>query len=191
MEILLGADPEVFVAEKKSGALTSGYNLIPGTKEHPHLVDLGAVQVDGMALEFNIAPADSSAAFLNNINTVVGQLAAMVPDHELQFVPVANFGKEYIQAQPKEAKELGCNPDFDAWTGKENAPPNAETPFRTASGHLHIGWTEGEDIEDEGHRQDAFDVVKALDATLGMYSLLLDPDKERRKLYGKAGACRV
>ena len=52
MNILIGADPELFV--KKDGVVVSGHDLIQGTKADPFPVQDGAVQVDGMALEFNI-----------------------------------------------------------------------------------------------------------------------------------------
>src|SRR5690606_38268474 len=110
-------------------------------KRNPFKVERGAVQVDGMALEFNIEPAASDDEFYLNMTTVMDILKGMVPDHEFALVPVAEFGKEYIDSQPPEAKELGCDPDFDAWTGHVNEKPNVDLPFRTASGHVHIGWT--------------------------------------------------
>ena len=59
-QILVGCDPEVFVA--KGGKFISAHGMIPGTKKAPHKVERGAVQVDGMALEFNIDPAASLVA---------------------------------------------------------------------------------------------------------------------------------
>ena len=85
MEILIGADPEFFV--KTLGKLVSGFSLIPGDKENPHPVDKGAIQVDGMALEFNIDPVQDEDSFFSNINTVLSQMAAMLPDHEFAFIP--------------------------------------------------------------------------------------------------------
>ena len=54
-KILVGCDPEVFVAQ--GGVFKSAYNLIKGDKKNPQKIRSGAVQVDGMALEFNIDPA--------------------------------------------------------------------------------------------------------------------------------------
>lgn len=188
MNYLLGADPEIFV--KRNGVLQSAFGLIPGTKAVPHAVDRGAVQVDGMALEFNIAPAASANEFSLNIKTVMQQLRAMVPDYELAIQPVANFGHEYMATQPDEARELGCDPDYNAYTGQANDRPDGDRPFRTAAGHLHIGWCEGADIKDPVHIADCEAVVKMLDWYLGVPSVLLDPDVQRRELYGKAGAYR-
>ena len=53
--ILIGCDPEVFV--KQNGVFRSAHGLIRGDKKNPQKIRSGAVQVDGMALEFNIDPA--------------------------------------------------------------------------------------------------------------------------------------
>lgn len=188
MEILIGADPEIFV--KRDGALISAHGLVEGTKESPKPVSLGAVQVDGMALEFNIDPASNEDQFVHHINTVMAQLGDMVPDCELEVVPVAHFGRDLIDAQPEEAKELGCEPDYDAYTGRENNPPNAEVPFRTAAGHVHIGFCESADIRDANHKDMCEALVRELDVYLGLASLFFDNDTVRRELYGRAGAYR-
>ena len=56
-KILVGCDPEVFV--KQNGVFKSAFGLIKGDKKNPQKIRNGAVQVDGMALEFNIDPAAS------------------------------------------------------------------------------------------------------------------------------------
>ena len=189
MSILVGCDPELFV--KKDGVLVSGHGLIPGTKRNPHPVNKGAVQVDGMALEFNTVPASSKEEFLGNIESVMRELANMVPGHELVAESVAHFGLDFIKKQPKEAVELGCDPDYCAYTGQPNPRPDAETPFRTASGHIHIGWTEGEDPNDPSHFHRCIGVAKQMDVFLGTASVLFDPEgATRRDLYGKAGCFR-
>jgi len=184
----IGADPEFFV--KKFGQLTSAYGLIPGSKDKPYPVKKGAVQVDGMALEFNIDPADSYSEFEENMSTVLDGIIAMVPGYEIFVEPVADFGLEYIKSQPKEASDLGCSPDFNAYTKTANPRPDVNTPFRTASGHVHIGWTNGVDINDEGHLEACRALTKALDLYLGVPSLTWDRDDRRRSLYGAAGAFR-
>lgn len=188
-EILVGCDPELFV--RKGDKLLSGHGLIPGTKKAPHKVNCGAVQVDGTALEFNTDPASNSQEFIHNITTVLNQLKEMVPGYDLAIQPVAHFGKEYMATLPEEALVLGCDPDYDAYTGGINAPPNMDNPFRTAAGHVHIGWTKDADINDSSHFGKCIAVVKQLDCILGVSSILFDKDgAERRQMYGKAGAFR-
>lgn len=188
MHIKLGADPEVFM--KLDGKFISAYNMIPGDKVNPFAVNDGAVQVDGMALEFNIDAADDGEAFLHNITSVMAQLKQMVPEYEVVAVPVAEFGSEYIAAQPLAARELGCDPDYNAWSGKENVSPNEELPFRTGAGHVHLGWTEGATIDDPAHLSEAQAIVRQLDFFLGLPSLLYDAGVKRRSMYGAAGAFR-
>lgn len=198
----IGADPEFFV--QRYGKLVSAYGLVPGTKAAPHRVPRGAVQVDGMALEFNIDPATNFSDFEESMTSVMASILKMVPGYEVFAEPVppkpgylplaksvADFGLEYIQSQPDEAKELGCMPDYNAYTKQPNPRPAAETPFRTASGHVHIGWTnEPVDINDESHLEACRALTKALDLYLGTVSLLWDKEDRRRELYGAAGAFR-
>ena len=187
-QILVGADPECFV--KQNGVFVSAHNLIRGDKKNPQPVKHGAVQVDGMALEFNIDPAATEREFCINIQSVYDQLKQMVPNHEVIACPVAHFSEEYLKSQPAEALELGCDPDYNAWLGKINPRPDGNRPMRTASGHVHIGWTNGEAIDDENHIRRASEVVKQMDFYLGLASLTYDKEVERREMYGKAGACR-
>jgi len=189
MGVLVGCDPEVFV--KRNGVFTSAYGLIRGDKRNPHPVPKGAVQVDGMALEFNIDPAASSEEFIINVEEVYATLRAMVPEYEVVATPVADFTPEYMKAQPAEAVELGCDPDFNGWTLEANPRPDGDRPFRTASGHVHVGWTTDADKGDRGHFNRCANAAKQMDFFLGLPSLAYDKDTRRRELYGNAGAFRA
>jgi hypothetical protein len=188
MKILVGCDPEVFV--KQAGVFKSAHNLIRGDKKNPFKVRSGAVQVDGMALEFNIDPAASEDEFLFNVQDVFNQMVQMVPAYEVVVSPVAHFDPAYLKAQPAEALELGCDPDYNAWTQDVNPRPDGDRPMRTASGHVHIGFTEGADTDDLVHKHRGAIIAKQLDYYLGLPSLIFDKDTERREMYGKAGALR-
>jgi hypothetical protein len=173
--------------------------LIPGTKDKPHKVNRGAVQVDGMALEFNIDPADDAVEFETNVNNVLGTLKGMIaPNYTLAIQPVAEFGKALIEKQPEVARILGCEPDFNAYTKAPNPVPNAKQDFRTASGHIHISWRDPSNAKwpdkldpfEPSHFEGCCQLVKTLDAFLGIPSLVWDQDTKRRMLYGKAGCFR-
>lgn len=190
MEILLGADPEVFML--RNGVPFCAHGVIPGTKKEPHKVQNGAVQVDGMALEFNINPADTAEAFVHNTQSVLKTLELMIPkDCRIHAVPSVRFDWDHIKAQPQEALDMGCDPDFNAYTGQINVKPDGATNLRTAAGHVHIGWTRDADICSPIHFQSCCQLVRQLDYYLGVPSLVLDAaGEERRQLYGKAGAFR-
>lgn len=188
-----GCDPELFVLDDK-GKLVTAEGLIAGTKEEPFKVNGGAYQVDGMAAEFNIDPVTTFADFEDKIKSVLSELKKALPKgYKLLPAPYVVFDEDAWAAAPDKAKELGCSPDFNAWTGEMNPIPQCpENPrLRTASGHLHIGWTGGEDITNAQHMMNSYDLVKQLDWYLGGWSLQKDPDPTRRLLYGKAGACRI
>lgn len=193
MQILIGADPEVFVRDKRD-KLISGHFFSCGTKENPMPVANGHVQNDGMALEFNVPPSKTKDEFVRATSAVIKDLTAIVhakdPGCKLAAIPVADFGEEYISKVPLENSQLGCNPDFNAYTMMHNETPNASLPFRTGSGHIHIGWTTGLDVESALHIMQCSDLVKELDYYLGLPSLLWDDDNRRRELYGRAGAFR-
>ncbi len=189
-EILIGADPEFFVKPKGMKDPVSAHGLVPGDKKHPHKVHNGAVQVDGTALEFNVDPAKGPKTFLRNINSVMEQIMDMTPGYEVFDGCVAEFGAAYIEGLPEEAKMLGCEPDYNAYTGKANPRPNAKTPFRTAAGHVHIGWTKDVDPHHPDHFEACRLLTKQLDFHLALPSLIWDGDKKRRDLYGQLGAFR-
>lgn len=187
-KILVGCDPEVFVAQK--GLFKSAWNLIQGDKKNPQKVRSGAVQVDGMALEFNIDPAHSEDQFLFNVQDVFNQMKLMVPTYDVVVSPVAHFELDVMKQQPEEALELGCEPDYNAWTGGVNPRPDGNRPMRTASGHIHVGFTSDQEIGDPTHTNNCNIIARQLDFYLALPSLMYDAEIERREMYGKAGAIR-
>ncbi len=187
--ITIGCDPEVFLADKSG--IVSAHNLIPGTKKIPHAVKYGAVQVDGLAAEINTEPTQRWDYFSMYVKTVMQELRNLAPKHELKIQPVHVFDEKYFKGLPDESKLLGCDPDYNAWTGLVNPAPTCSIPtMRTAAGHIHIGWTKVDNPMDETHFEDCRIVAKQLDYCLGVYTLLWDNDSRRRDLYGKAGAFR-
>jgi hypothetical protein len=190
----IGADPEVFLKDRYTGKYVSAVGIIPGSKQFPEPVLQGAVQRDGMAAEFNIDPAILHSQFERSMTSVMRDLASYADLHncELAFDPVARFSPEVMASQPEDALALGCEPDINAWTGEENPKPEAVGDMancRTGSFHVHFGYYDpNHNIHDP---RSCFEMVKQLDFSLGLVSLLYDDCVERRKLYGKAGACRV
>ena len=189
----IGCDPELFLRDQ-NGRFVSGHDLIPGTKEEPFFVPDGAIQRDGVALEFNTAPATTADEFTHNIESVMSSLRDHYtinrPDCEFAIEPTALFERDYFDGLPDEPKLLGCTPDFNAYTGVENSPPHTDEPFRTGAGHIHIGWGMGFSISNPEHFALCRRVVKQLDCVLYPASLLWDRDNKRRSLYGKIGAFR-
>lgn len=186
---LLGADPEVFVA--KDGEFVCAHGLIPGTKEAPYVVHRGAVQVDGAALEFNTLPCASYKEFQDNIDLMISTLQGMVPDFDLLPNAAVEIPAGMREALPPEVLQIGCNPDFNAYTEEMNPPPDEATNIRAAGGHLHIGGIFLPEYTDKQKYKSSLRLARLLDKYVGVYSILWDKDTLRRKVYGSAGACRL
>lgn len=183
INFLIGADPEVFVGDNLQAR--SIIDKIGGTKDHPLPMPIGEgffVQEDNVALEFNIPVSASKQEFISNINAATKFLEQTMADRY-----GFHFLKESAISFPKEemydprAHMFGCEPDFDAWTGRTNHKPKAEDPLlRSCGGHVHIGF------KDLDKRR----VIKGCDLILGVGSVMLDDGIKRKELYGKRGAYR-
>jgi hypothetical protein len=184
----LGADPEVFIAYGKS--VVSAIGRVGGTKLEPlQIKGLPAgytVQQDNVALEFGIPPCKTKEEFVKAIKIIREHGLSMVKPLDSDPKSPLKFGNmSCVVFPPKELQHplshiFGCEPDFNAWTNKENLPPIVPKPgMRSAGGHIHVETT-----------LPKLEVVKALDVTIGLASIFLDKGKDRRKFYGKPGAHR-
>jgi hypothetical protein len=79
-------------------------------------------------------------------------------------------------------------PDHNVWTNTLNPPPRFKGGLRAAGGHLHIGFNQADDELRGNEVRSSF--IKGCDMILGVPSILIDTDKRRRTLYGKAGSAR-
>jgi len=184
IEFTLGTDPEIFLYDTEKKMYVSAHDLLPGTKHAPHKLDKGAVQVDGLAVEFNTDPAHTAEEFKDNIFTVLKQVRKMVdPKYAFSFRPRVFFPKKYFDALPDHVKVLGCDPDYNAWTKTRNPRPKAtDATLRSCGGHIHVGY--------EKDKIDPTSVVKMMDLYLGVPSILMDKGEVRKQLYGGPGAYR-
>lgn len=188
-KLLIGTDPEFFLRDS-DGNFVSAHDKLPGTKDAPYKVKHGAVQVDGLACEFNIDPASSGEEFEHNTHAVLGQLRKMIPKkYGFNFNPTVDIPKKLFESLPDNCKELGCDPDLNIYLKGFNKIPK-NVPMRTGSGHIHFGWTNGEDVADESHRRDCEYLVQALDFTVERVRFAWDNDTKRQTMYGSRGSYR-
>lgn len=186
--VTIGADPELFLQDA-SKKFISSINKFGGTKRRPKAIGANCfIQEDNVALEFNIPPASNVDGFLASINYSLGELQERAKrlKLELAVVPVAHFSEDQLDSP--QARQFGCEPDFNAWTGlQNNHPACADASLRSAGGHVHVGcikWMNDHPAVRQTH------IAQAMDLFLGVPSLLFDGDSTRRALYGKAGAYR-
>lgn len=176
----IGADPELFF--KQDSKFISVVGLIGGTKREPMDIGAGcAIQEDNVAAEFCIPACNSAADFIKSINYAVSDIQQRANKLGLSLATLtasAVFDEDQLQTQ--QAQEFGCDPDYNIYTGQANPRPKARNKaLRSAGGHVHVGT-----------KKDPFHVIQALDLYLGVPSVLIDKDTQRRKLYGKAGCYR-
>jgi hypothetical protein len=181
----IGADPELFLQDK-SGKFISAVGKFGGTKEQPRpLLNIPGymVQEDNVAVEFNIPPqlVGMASAFSNSIRIAMNAVEAEAHALKLSIAVVASAEFEADQLVTPAARRFGCDPDFNVWSLKVNPPPRTKNKaLRSAGGHVHIG----------GNITDKIGLGRACDLFLGCPSVLFDSDRNRRLLYGKAGAIR-
>ena len=191
----VGGDPEFFLFDGDTPV--SAHDILPGTKEQPHGLASGAsVQVDGMAGEINIKPASSADEFAQNIEEVLAEVRQMVPKRfEIRFRPSVEFLSNILDTVPDSHKELGCSPDFNAYTGLMNESPMLELKkvpnLRSAGGHISVGWGENFDKKDASHVFDCESFIKHIDPVYRGFSTIWDSDQRRASLYGRPGAYRA
>lgn len=182
--VVRGADPELFLFDTVSNQPISSIGLIGGSKEFPKQLGGGfAVQEDNVAVEFNIPVADSKDKFSASIGYMVDWCKQEAERIGLSIMiePSLDFDSSQL-ADPK-AQQLGCDPDYNAWTGEKNPRPDTPPTLRSAGGHLHIGY-------DNPNKETSSLIVKVHDLFVSLPAMDLDPDVRRRSIYGKAGACR-
>lgn len=194
----IGADPEVFIRDTRTGTAVPICGLLGGTKEAPlPLGDLGegyAVQEDNVMAEFNIPPARKAGQFARSVQmglSAVRDLVRTRSEHlDLDFAPTRLFAHEALRT--KQARLFGCSPDFNAYS--EGGAYRTINPlqleeqdgaWRFAGGHVHLGYDKTDKTPPP------FVVARLADVYIGLPAVGLDEQGKRRDLYGQAGRFRA
>jgi len=183
----VGADPEVFFLDAKNQPV-SVEGLLGGTKEEPRQMTglpIGfMIQEDNVAAEYNIPPAEREKDFSNSIIRGLKYVEKQAKKHKLKVSFESAMHFPFEQLATPHAQRLGCEPDFNVWSKELNPAPIPPRTLRTAAGHVHVSWR-------NPLTESAILFGRAMDLYLGIPSLLVTRQNERRKLYGKAGAVRL
>ena len=188
MNFTIGADPEFFIKDKNEKLKSIIGLLHGGSKHNPVSIDdHGDFKMleDNVAAEYNIPPTSDKETFIQNILYPQEAITAMLHTKNFTISSKASASFPDTELKHENAWIFGCEPDYNAWTEEANEKPECpDKNFRSCGGHIHVGYDWKENIED------IFRKVKNMDVWLGLWSVIKDPDTERKKLYGKAGAFR-
>lgn len=189
--ITIGADPELFIINTKTNKVVSAIPFIPGVKGKPwrdnNMPEGFGLETDNILAEFNIPPVNTENDFVTNIQYMKNYIDKFVkninPDYRIKCI--ASQAVPESELQSDQAKQFGCDVDYNVYTKKANPKPEGnKTNIRSAGFHIHIGY-ENPNIDT------SLSLIKYLDVYLGIPSVLKDKDTRRRSLYGKAGCFRL
>ena len=190
LKLTLGSDPEFFFM--RDGKPFPACGLIGGTKERPRSTPFGGVLEDNVMGEVTTIPTRAYARgaedawvrhqsmpveFLNSIATQTGMALDRIRSSY-------EFSGDILNYFGEKARQFGCDPDFNAYTGRKNPTPDSRSNLRTCAGHIHLGYP------DAGDMQERCKFIYYLDHVVGRWCVENDPDLTRMQRYGQAGAFR-
>lgn len=187
---LLGADPECFIINTATNEIVSAIGLIPGKKGDPYTNNLPkgfGLEIDGILGEFNIPPCADKTEWIQSIKFMKEWLRDFLKNINLN-LDIKCISSHIVPPEALQnplAHQIGCMPDFNAYTERKNRTPEGYPNNMRVSGvHIHVGY--------EGRNPDTSCLLtKYMDLCLGVPSILYDTDQYRRTLYGMAGSFRM
>ncbi|MBQ0113706.1 MAG: hypothetical protein KBT03_11290 [Bacteroidales bacterium] len=187
--VTIGADPELFIINTKTNEVVSAIGIIPGEKGKPFTDGMPkgfGVELDCILGEFNIPPCTEINEFVESIKYMKNWIRNWVKNvnPDLDICCKASMNVPASQLKDPKASEIGCMPDFNAYTKKANEKPEGYADNQRVAGfHIHIGY-------DQPDIKTNLQLIKFFDLCCGVPSILYDRDTFRRTLYGQAGSFR-
>lgn len=191
--ILIGADIEMFVSNDK-GEIITAEPYIKGSKFRPFMWDTDyGIQLDNVMAEFTMPPAKDKDSFINSIKKSVEYIKSQIPqNYKVVGQPTAYLDR--MELISESAQTFGCEPDYNAYSlSIQKVERKKANPFmRTAGGHIHVGYDNPTPFKGGKRlfKDERQSIVKNMDALIGVPLILIEPDNERKILYGKAGSFR-
>lgn len=185
-----GIDPEFFVLNQSNQPINA-YKVCKSTKNKPIKIYDINIYHDNVLLEANCDPVLTEGEFLISSANLVAAILENAKGYKISLDSFFEFSDDELTG--KNAKEFGCDPDYDAYTLTINDTATkeiAKTNFRTAGGHIHIGGNTT-DVVCDPLMKPMF--VYMLDLFVGIPSVLIDNSTQtyrRRKYFGAAGCHR-
>ncbi len=190
--MLIGADVEFFV-KNALGDIVPAFMVVPQDKNNPIIKKDIKVYYDNVLLEFNIPPSSNIKNFLVNIANGINLTESLIRPNFIDTSASVYLSPDCLD--DARALEVGCDVEYNAYSMKPNNSVKdavKNTSMRTSGGHIHISGENDSDAINDKTLHQIF--VYMLDLFVGIPSILLEDDvtqKDRRKLFGKAGSFRI
>lgn len=194
----IGADPEVFVVDKKDVVIPA-WEFLPSKKEpKPITVTVpggysyhGTAYWDGFQAEFTTHAGLSCLAQMGDtvragLDAVLQAAQKYDKKAKLSLQSVVQVSDKTLQEAKEEHVQFGCAPSLNVYGLKGNTQDGRTVGYRFAGGHIHIGHKPGAAKTER--------MIRAMDAVLGVacVSLFAQYDNPvRRQFYGQPGEYRL
>lgn len=193
----LGADPEIFAINSKTGNVIPAFNYLKG-KESPdytHTVSTNSYRQsvfwDGFQAEFNLLAGGCLDQRCQSMFYGLKKVDELAKSHDkdavLTIQSTLDISPEQIAAARPEHVTFGCSPSLNVYGMSGLKIDGSMVPFRSAGGHIHFG------LHDT-FKKDIPQYIKALDKILGVACVSLFhkyDNPARRTMYGLAGEYRT
>lgn len=195
----IGIDAEVFLRNKETNEIISAEGYIKGSKHRPQRFDPTnkwfTTQLDNVLAEFTIPPSATVREFAKGITVAFKHLRKILPKNVEPVIQAsANLNEKYLMTE--QAMMFGCEPDFNAYTHFINEKPYCEDhTLRSCGSHIHLGY-DGVEVKYKDNifnyevDEQRANIVQTLDLFVSVPLVIMEPDSDRKLLYGKAGAFR-
>ena len=172
MKVTVGHDSEFGLEQE--GMPVSALDVLE-REDYPE----GSLFPDNLNCEIAITPVETLKAFHEKTESLLNR----VRDKGYNLIMEPTVLYPVASLLHPEAYISGCNPDWNAYTGQENEPPDFTriNAMRSCGAHIHAG-VEG---------LNPFQFTKWMDLLVAIPLLCVEQKSERRELYGAAGCMRI
>ena len=207
--VKMGCDPEFFFT--KGNRVIGSEKVLPKDGlncVNPQNNPWGKIVQDGVQAEIHPLPSQCRESLRYNLSSIVRILSENLPKGvKIDLLSqVRKVSKKELESLSKDSRVFGCMPTHNYY-GENNAV-NLVDPsiyrYRSCGGHIHLGVIEDEPANqfmNHDHAQKMATAIRnyeklvpLLDVLVGNTCVLLDRhilNKERRKVYGRAGEYRL
>lgn len=211
ISVSFGCDPEFFF--EKKGKIIGSEKVIDiknGMILTPDMIKVGANRatgsgetkliVDGVQAELNPRPDTCRARLGNEISQCFRMLnneMSKDPSLKANFTTTVKITAKELDSLAEASKVFGCMPSKNTNISSISAAKSRDPKkykYRSAGGHIHMGKSSSSYDPVNTVLKDPERLIQIMDIIVGNTCVLIDRDpgnKERRKVYGRAGEFRT